>query len=180
MEKLELKYLKGYLGTGLKMKAAYKSRRMNDIEELCPENITKLMFLNRKPLLIPLSALTEPLEDGSVPIVELAKIEAGNFDEDGFLIGEIGEYRYFTNHAAFNNDAHICIYKSKIGRLKQILNYNCGNGFNSYYCFNEDMSDVELRVLNNQLHLFEYLYSKHFDIHGLIPAGLAIDKRTIK
>lgn len=133
-----------------------------------------------KPIMLPLSAITEPLPDGSIPIVELAKIEAGNFDGDKFIVGEIGKYRYFTNRAAFNNDAHICIYKTGLGRTKQILNYNSGNGFNSYYCFRDDMADVELRVLNNQLQLFEYLYANHFDVYGFIDAGLAIDKRTVK
>lgn len=30
-----------------------------------------------------------------------------------------------------------------------------------------------------KLSQFEYLYSKHFDIHGLIPQNLAIDKNTL-
>jgi len=31
-----------------------------------------------------------------------------------------------------------------------------------------------------KLSQFEYLFSKHFDIHNLIPNNLAIDKNTIK
>lgn len=176
MKTLELKDLKHYLGTGLKIDGCQSKLNCNILQRFIDGDWDVV------PLMLPLSALTEPLPGGSIPIVELAKIERGNYDVDQFIVGEIGEFRYFTNHAAFNNDAHICIYESGIGRMKHVLNYNQGNGFNTFYCFKSDMQDVDLRVLNNQLQLFEYLYANHFWLgdQSLFETGEIIDKRTLK
>lgn len=169
--KIELKHLASYLPYGLKMKAANPSRRMNDIEELCPENMTKLMFLNRKPILLPLSALTEPLDDGSIPIVELAKI-------NGFT-----PHNYFIE---LQNDT-IVLYGEQFNHPGELLTARFFFELDIYNCnmdkgleFIDNSVESVFSPLREQVRSFEYLFSDHFDVYGLIDAGLAIDKRTLK
>lgn len=75
------------------------------------------------PILLPLSALTEPMEDGSIPIEK------------------IGIYSPTENGLAY------LIEQIKTGLVEQIV--------------------------------FDMLIKWHFDVFGLIDAGLAIDKRII-
>lgn len=177
MEKLELKQLKGYLGTGLKCYAMGEyTEESTGTDDEKPQLFTiegmnntwievsgRLETVNDEiniedciPLLLPLSALTEPLEDGSVPIVELAKIATG--------LEEICVVRYEVN-----TDGVFILFNGNI-----VLGYCNQDSFGMY-----DFSG-KIYTIAKQLQLFEYLYSKHFDIHRRIPAGLAIDKRTIK
>lgn len=125
IEKLELKHLCGYLPYGLKY--------------LCNDIVWDLKALyvstsnrNYKPLLLPLSALMEPMDDGSVPIDIIQKFNIGH------VVFITLEREHFIN-----------LY----GRERWI------------------------GAIPNMI--IEYLYSRHFDIYGLIPAGLAIDKRTL-
>ena len=80
IEKLELKHLCGYLPYDLVVETnrgtryylgVFSNMRGSGIETT---EISTVLEMQYKPLLLPISALTEPLEDGSVPIVELAKI----------------------------------------------------------------------------------------------------------
>lgn len=48
--------------------------------------------------------------------------------------------------------------------------------FSSRY-IGDDSANKQLRI--NKLDLFKELYKYHFDIHGLIPKGLAVDINTI-
>ncbi len=158
--KLELKHLKNYLGTRLKV----EGQTHKDIFELggMDGDIALLVGHGRvdlfdiKPLLLPLSALIEPMDDGSVPIVELAKI----------LYSEISWTGKFK---LVDNEVHFDSYES----------------FNLFW-YDYESKEFMVRMYEtdsfpeNQLQLFEYLFANHFDIFGLIYAGLAIDKRTLK
>jgi hypothetical protein len=54
------------------MKATSPSRRLPDIMELKAENLDRLMFLGRKPILHPLSDLIKPcLPEGKMPAKEM-------------------------------------------------------------------------------------------------------------
>lgn len=44
----------------------------------------------------------------------------------------------------------------------------------------ETLTLIKYDVMKNQAHLVEKLFEWHFDIHGLIDAGLAIDINTLK
>ena len=139
------------------------------------------------PILHPLSDLTKPIKvegynDGKefIPIVELAGIEQGNYDEGSFIVRELDICQVITRKAAFEEDAHICEWKTGLGDQKEILNYNNGNGFNAYYYFRSDYSDLSSRVLHNQKELFKKLYQWHFDIDNLIEQKLAVDINSIK
>lgn len=111
-----------------------------------------------KPLLLPLSALTEPLEDGSVPIVELAKAAWTNNEpliNKYFISNDILKYKFDGDEYYFSFDK------------------SCG------FSFCRMTPHQTFMPINNQIKLFEYLFANHFDIYGLIDAGLAIDKRTL-
>lgn len=172
MEKLELKHLCGYLPYKLKIKRGERILVMNTGQGSSTHWVgisAVLKWFNSEmvskpiPLLLPLSALTEPLEDGSVPIVELAKIAFGEIEvldttqKDGlYAVKFIDEEEDTT---VFSYNTNVCSFQADY----------------------MDMEELERRItiVSRQLQLFEYLYSKHFDIHNRIPAGLAIDKRTV-
>lgn len=171
IEKLELKHLCGYLPHGLKFLTCYNIENSPVIEEMTLDYLQSFIDfpIDEKPLLLPLSALTEPMEDGTVPIVELAKIaglkssEYSIEEQDGTLVVFGKEIRYprSSNAAKFFFEI-------------EIDNCDMDKGIEF-----SDPYSCDFSPLNNQLQLFEYLYSIHADIFGLIPAGLAIDKRTI-
>ena len=161
MEKLELKHLCGYLPWGLKVQSKlgygdldYKGR----IKELTTINIDKIDGVKWAPLLLPLSALTEPLEDGSVPIVELIKIQFKRWNSD-YNINDVYDIEFQQNvdwSCGMDHFILPCIWVKIDG-----------------YCYEITLGEMTLTWVN------EYLYSKHFDINNCIPAGLAIDKRTL-
>jgi hypothetical protein len=76
MDKLTINELKGYLGTGLKIMendddGIFEMLGIYDFEEICTDG-GDIPFTNFKPLLYPLSSLTEYREDlGFVPIERL-------------------------------------------------------------------------------------------------------------
>lgn len=157
IEKLELNNLCGYLPYGLNFiiesGLIFKLRATHIFNN--HTGIYKGLEKQAKILLLPLSALIEPLPDGSVPIVELAKI-AGFIDFEVLQVKE-GSTAYI---ATLSDD-----YKFMV--LKSNCDFAICKGKNIIFS-------------PNQLQLFEYLYSIHADIYELIPAGLAIDKRVVK
>lgn len=159
IEKLELKHLCGYLPYGLNFiiesGLIFKLRATHIFNN--HTGIYKGLEKQAKLLLLPLSALTEPLEDGTVPIVELAKIAGLNFIKIDSIQITNGWIQILSQP---KDSFYRFVYDSKT------------MGFRYYI-------DGNLYHLSNQLQLFEYLYLKHFDIYGLIDAGLAIDKRTV-
>lgn len=153
IEKLELKHICGYLPWGLT--GYHKEGHICNIDfDMVVKYGTNLA--NYKPLLFPLSALIEQLPDGTVPIVELAKICTKY------------EKLKLENTTTTKNGYWIALSNARIFGYIQEANSFCMYDYKDVY------------TVSNQLQLFEYLYSKHFDIYGLIDAGLAIDKRTVK
>lgn len=176
--KLELKHLKHYLGTGLKCygigECTIESEGTDDekpqLFQIEGMNSTWVEVFGRLetvtdeihiedciPHLIPLSALTEPMEDGSIPIVELAII-ATNLPEIKVNKIEVKEDGIFLN-------------------FSDVLVFAFVHQSNSFGMYN---FSGDIYTVAKQLQLFEYLFSNHFDIYNLIDAGLAIDKRTLK
>lgn len=172
IEKLELKHLCGYLPHGLKIAVdEYSGQLLLDTvlgitnDEIIGENDSYQFDV--KPLLLPLSALTEPMEYGTVPIVELAKMA---------FLNTFTTAPFFKDFETFN---------SKIGDEFGFVGYTEDDRIsltvNNTFCNQSFEFWISGHRHNcKQLEMFEYLYSKHFDIYGLIPAGLAIDKRTVK
>ena len=46
--------------------------------------------------------------------------------------------------------------------------------------FNSDSENTDMASLWGPYPIIEWCFKNHFDIYGLIPAGFAIDKRTVK
>lgn len=176
--KLELKFIAPYLVHGV---YAYDEDQESKIDKIVGLFHNTIDFENWSPLnsnidhyklcLLPLSALTEPLEDGSIPIVELAKIN--RFTPQNYFI-------------ELQNDT-IVLYGEQFRHPEEGLtarfffeldidNCNMDKGIE----YKNNSCDSIFSPLEEQIKSFEYLYSIHADIYGLIPAGLAIDKRTIK
>lgn len=158
IEKLELKHLCGYLPYGLEVFNENSSSKGVILRNLSFDT-PQWVLDELKPLLLPLSALTEQLQDGSVPIVELAKMAWTNNEP---LIKKYYISNYILKYT-FDGDEYYFSFDKSYG-----------------FSFCRMTPHQTFMPINNQLQLFEYLYSKHFDIYGLIPAGLAIDKRTVK
>lgn len=157
--KLELKFIAPYLPYKLKIKRGERLLTMNmgkgssvhwiGISSVLNWFNSETMISKPMPLLLPLSALTEPLPDGSIPIVECAKIAYKWQKWDSKRINKsngVLEGTPYDFWLSENKDFMLC------------------NGHGYLH-------------INNQLQLFEYLFANHFDIYGLIPAGLAYDKR---
>lgn len=158
IEKLELRHLCGYLPHVLKTNEGELAGIIKWIGwcgVFKSEHGERFVPLHEiKPILLPISSLTEPLPDGTVPIVELAKIA-------GFEDFEVLQVKEGSTALIANLSDNFTF---------MVLKNNCDFAI---------CAGKEITFLPNQLQLFEYLLSKHFDIFGLIPAGLAIDK-TIK
>lgn len=155
-EKIELRHLVGYLPGDM----AFEDK--GRIYVLTADVLARRLKTNTlkfiKPLLLPLSALTEPLPDGTIPIVELAKIAGAN-------IRSIKDSSFQKTH-----NKCLFVYDEKEYAASESLGFD----------FKKTSFIGSLARTANQLQLFEYLYSIHADIYGLIDAGLALDKRNFK
>lgn len=109
-------------------------------------------FSSIKPVLRPISDLTREIK-GKIGLVELAKI---SFPETEWTL----DLSDFAIKVAYDK------------KNPQVwFEYNNGfyAGFDSYGDYH----------INNQIELFEYLFSNHYDIAGLINQGKAIDINTL-
>jgi len=196
--KLELKHIAGYLPYGLKV----YDEESGDIELLTGLNTFSIVnnkptlnfdpkYINAssffyieqyKPILRPMSDLIKPLEDGKIPIVELAKI-LGDFESIiGINVDESQtdingnpapyyEVKYVSNidehgdvHATLVFCPDTCSFERMI-----IYNANLTKSVSA-----NDFRGCPIRCYNQ---FYEFLYSHHFDIHGLIDKGLASEKK---
>lgn len=117
-----------------------------------------------KPLLLPMSSLYTEMEDGTVPIVEIIHLLCGA-DTSDIKNAKVIKY---------NTDGYKVLYNSVVDKKKwfaAILEYSNGNWALSW---EEELTSF------NQVDLFTYLFSHHFDVYSLIDNGLAIDKTKIK
>lgn len=183
---MELKEICGYLPYKLKVQTAarkstrsgeklgYKTGELHGLYENYgkpisvifreDDEILDLNFDEIKPILRPLSDLVKPcLEDGKIPIVELANI--------AFPSSGASDY---PNPEISLDNLDRCVFEYK----KHILHFEYDRMMNAFFCYDE--SDYHNSgFIRNQLKLFQKLYEWHFDIHGLIGRGDAIDKDSI-
>jgi hypothetical protein len=177
--KLELKYLKSYLDTGLKCHCSgmytadtefddephpqvFEIVGMNNIfVEIFQEGRTiteEMYFEDVFPILRPLSDLTKEIEvNGNkfVPIVELAKIGTGE-----------------VKCGVTNSNYGTCYIDAEFTKKGFFI-------FTQQTFIWQVGKNAEPRNIENQLELFEKLYEWHFDIYELIKKGLAIDINTL-
>lgn len=146
--KLELKHFSSYLPYGLTL-SGFSSKLEPHMLERWIDGEWDLV-----PYLLPLSALTEPMQDGSVPAIKLAEllIEKGIKKDIATTIPFIAK-----------------IVTKPFGKMLKVT--KCEEW---YLMLSFDEPERVQHVI------FEKLCEWHFDVYGLIDAGLAIDKRTIK
>jgi hypothetical protein len=166
MEQLQLKQIVGYLPYGLKCISQVENLGVETIKgfeiyssgiELIT-NIDNLHILESKPILFPISSLTELREDlGFVPMVELAKI--ANLDITKYDISK-------TNNAY---GIRCNIENDEDSDTHEVLGFDMANGFGHHYRPSKTWT-----MVNNQFELWQKLYEWKIDIHNLIEKGLAI------
>lgn len=173
MNKLELKDIAGYLPYGLKVERPDGKTILEMygilgtlIQHKEDNEITYSSLSGCKPLLRPMSDLYKPcLPDGKIPIVELAKIAVlGQNNCDDLLWDIDSSYEYVS---AIKKEYEYCFGYDNVGAFWINKEDICDRYF----------TDIDI---NSQLQLFQKLYEWHFDIHGLIDKGIAIDLNTIK
>ena len=109
-----------------------------------------------KPILKSMLDLNKPLENGNIPIIELAKI-------------------VFTS-----KNIKFSLYDNKVlVDYGDNLKYWFSTDSDFTYFHIEDCN-LGVAMFPNQVKLFNYLNEYHFDYRGLIDKGLAIDINTIK
>jgi len=167
--KLELKDLAHYLPYGLKVTFESDEHKhhlvgLNIYDRGCMlissfNDSGDAKISDCKPLFLPISALTEQLPDGSIPIVELAKIAGLNFIKIDSIQITNG---WIQIHSQPKDSFYRFVYDMNT------------NGFRYYI-------DGNLYHVKNQLQLFEYLYANHFWLgdQTLFETGEIIDKRTV-
>jgi hypothetical protein len=160
MDKLTINELKGYLGTGLKIMendddGIFEMLGIYDFEDIYTDG-GDIPFTNFKPLLYPLSSLTEYREDlGFVPMEKLKElyfetniIKSGGTSLEEELVIKDGE---FKNHF-------------------QDYYYTSDNVYTSYNPIG----------YNESVNIYNQLYKWHIDLHNLIDRNLAINIKTLK
>lgn len=188
--KLNITHLAPYLPYGLKVQLSQKGIFNLDEEFPQPHNeiceITNILKCNNEwqveisevvgddsfglidldeivPILLPMSSLYTEMEDGTVPIVELAKIHDTDFDDtEDVKVTPLTGWSTMGHVDYWNNDGIEC-------------RFGLFNSFQAGY-----INPTRHRFVSNQLSLFTYLFSHHFDVFSLIDKGLAIDKTKIK
>ena len=120
------------------------------VETVNFHRIPTAILTNSKPLLLPLSALYEEI-DGEIGIVELAKMS----------LNWAWKLDRYEGQTIARSSSSIFFYND----VYQLFEIHTSDG--KYVAF-------------NQLALFDYLFSHHYDVFDLCSKGLAIDKRSVK
>lgn len=185
--KLELKHLAPYLPYGLNLQFFEMTYLMiglrGDIVYL-ENGYEKLGNPYLKPLLHPLDMLTKEIEHNGekfVPIIELSKLAGNGLDKmevDNIEIESETAILWFKEkptHPRFK------LPKSRICFEIDMDKPNKGGvGFDIVREYESSEINDPFYPPNNQLVLFQKLFEWHFDVFGLIPEGLAINKLTNK
>lgn len=181
MERLTLHEIAPYLPYGLyyQLKGNFplKEGIDNFIEEIFKLNpfgceVKKFVEWDTcKPILRPMN-LTTPIKiDGVevVPIVELFKMVCfRNYDEHADMI-------FLSMKLDCEGDNWLRVLTDYTIKTELLFTYEKGSF--SFKRITPKYEDIEVI---HQLKMFQYLYKNKFDIHGLIPAGLAVDVNTLE
>jgi hypothetical protein len=171
-EQLELKEIVGYLPYGLKCISQVENLGVETIKgfeiyssgiELIT-NIDNLHILECKPILFPISSLTQFREDlGFVPMVALLAISNNRFRNIQILCEtKMYDKREFCTIEYIENGGDVSVksfsYDSSLSRF-----------------ITRNKSEKRPLATGYQLQLFEKLHEWKIDIHNLIEKGLAIE-----
>lgn len=170
-EKLTLKELVGYMPYELKIKRGERILKMNTAQGSSVHWIgisAVLKWFNSDmlskpiPILRPLSDLTKEITHNGetfVPIVEICRLSetVNNVLRLGFKSYIVG----FDYENSMSEKLRFCYHV--LTKHFGLLN----------------LEDDSYESILHQHDMFQKLYEWHFDIHGLIERGLAIDKNTL-
>lgn len=171
MEHLTISHLQHYLAYGLRVQYKNEIKKVvglnvdyhPTIEVRIDDDVARYASIHiaqTKPLLLPLSALYEEI-DGEIGIVELAKIA-------GLNNVDIGKRICFKPCAIAHPNYDGFAY------------YFWWDEFERCFVMGNSHHPIGGCVIKNQLALFDYLFSHHYDVYSLIDNGLGIDKRSVK
>jgi len=195
---LELKHLAPYLPYGLKFKSEYGIEVMYSCRtNMLPKYENQVVVsVNRveektlrpdvdgsKPILHPLSDLTKEIDhngESFVPLIELAKNYAfdGGIRNNSISLDEYSQAAIWTKDNGYMRYFAIAHEEDKYGVTNEIYFRLCEAGLDEKKLrFVPDFKKpIRPRsVLGMYIKIFEW----HFDVFGLIDAGLAIDINTI-
>lgn len=186
--KLELKYLAPYLPYGLKidtlkLENGYSIMTMCDKGGLSNISIGDVMdeYPYTKPILRPLSDLTKEIVvngEKFVPLQKLCRLFAYNeqYKKDWiFNFEENYTFNGGSDRYNFNKELiYFCSASDSI-MTREFGYYSISKKF--YLKNNRDKEDLTHVV--NQYDAMQKLFEWHFDVFGLIEAGLAIDINTL-
>lgn len=170
----ELKHLAPYLPYKLKCQVTDKRKKKiatlgglyNDGNCVFHDTIeSEKGFKRIKPLLFPMSSLYTEMEDGTVPIVELAKITGWLTIQDWEVSHKVVDGCFTCGVRWFDEE----------DEKYYVFGWDEVNGFGMH-----ERPSRDIHFVPNQLKLFTYLFENHFDVFGLIDKGLALDKTKIK
>lgn len=157
---LEIKHLSPYLPYKLKILNGWGDIKTLTYTYLDDEN--NGFVVGVKPILNPLSDLTKEIEvngEKFIPIEKLLDINSGHkWATSDYLITDNSVNEYWTG-------------------LKDGDTFGYNSEFQFFYILDKNYI---FKKITNQLDLFQKLFEWHFDIFGLIDAGLAIDINTVK
>lgn len=170
--KLELKHLVGYSSYGVKMTNGCIIDGIVGNRVFIDDGDSFYWITDIKPILHPLSDLTKEIEVNGkkfVPYVKLAEIEfqeCSTFDK--YVFDEADAYPLSGNrYIEFIDSGNDCIQIVFSTFMQSFVFFNITQKLKITPClYNKEM--------------FQKLLEWHFDIHGLIKEGLAIDINTLK
>jgi len=192
--KLELKHLAPYLPYGLKAVCeGLSGEKTFHIYTIEHDTITSSgVGLNTalkngftfsvKPILRPLSDLTKEIEHNGekfIPLLELRSIEQGNWDDGEFFLNHTQITDYGVRNAEYEGPVYWVEWQDGLSQT-QSFSFKSNNFHRVWIRDRKKLGGVEGGIVENQLQLFQKLFEWHFDVFGLIDAGLAIDINTLK
>ena len=165
--KLELKHLAPYLPYGLKLE--YSNTTLGMVCERQgsgTRGIYHAAFSQDRPLLHPLSRLTEPILGGKVPLIELGKMI---YNEGWKVDFTVMKTETPCVKISASSPEYLVVRKDEF-RISHCL---------TRYPEDDPQDDEDIDEL---IHLavdhwmYQKLFEWHFDVFGLIEKGLAIEK----
>lgn len=168
--KLDLPHIQHYpIGGENALKIQFERTKYPLSSEIVSLDLDKLSLAFRCPELYRMKPLLRPMSDlykernGKIDIVELAKTATGVQE---WIVKEyepvIGVMKFKSYPIAYNEEYNIR------------FNFRDGN----FWLY--DMTSATNETIVNQYKLWEYLFTHHYDIYGLIEQGLAIDVNAVK
>lgn len=168
---IPIQEIKMFLATGLKMNYSMDDRvftlteklTLNDGKEDYALHHFNILGYCFKPLVRPLSQITEEIEHNGkkiIPINQLFNIANGlNIDKDFNLEISIDKDPEYTTYTSVDTQWRDICYKLEVLDYKSGINFSIGKYLDQYPY--------------NQLELFQKLFEYHFDVFGWLEKGLA-------